>query len=421
MKEKFSILPMKALAAFGLVLGLAPVHILLGRNFLPDDTILWYFLPACTLMWGMIGFLFSGIWRMFFQILGGLLLTAWGIWKLLPMGWTALFPLLPCWVVLLMLPPAWSRPTWQEWPVGLWTTGIFLHLFGHFLSGRPNFSGTAGALGVVSALYAFLMLMTLNRLGLREGMHGAQKAPVLMRRRNAALVIGLFVPALIAACWGPLGALLDRAWNALKMFLAIVVAWLMGLFSKKEEITPDAMPARDGGGMFPLAEDVEPSWLAQILEKVFYVLAAVILVIVLYFAARILYKKLKILFQKILARLRRYASASSEDYVDELESTLNLDEKSKAWRDKLQKAFIRHPKPIPWNDLDGRGRIRRLYQQFLQKKPDLSPMTAREALKQEKWMPADRAAAFAELYERARYSDHEITVQEAEQMKKSMK
>ena len=88
--------------------------------------------------------------------------------------------------------------------------------------------------------------------------------------------------------------------------------------------------------------------------------------------------------------------------------------------DRLQKAVVR-PRQTKWEDLDGRGRIRRLYQQFLRRKPEEKNKTAREALKADKRLSGTQISSFTQLYEKARYSDHDISTQEADQLKSNIK
>lgn len=419
MKETLRILPMKALAALCLLLGLAPVWLLAGRYCLPEDRLLWYLPPCLSALWGTMSCLFSGKKRVAFMALGIALLVAFGLVYLLPGGGLRLLPLLPCLLMLLLLPPAMGRLIWEEWPIGSWATGVFLHLIGQFLAGRPEWTGTAVPLSVAFGLYGLLLLLTLNRQGLREGMHGAQKAPALLRRRNLALIIGLYVPALLVACWGTLGKWLDQVWETIKQGIAEVVAWFLGLFTQEQTAMQEQSQGEGGMGLIPGAENAEPSLFAQIMEKVFLVLAFALLAAATVFVCIYLFKGLRRLWKRIWTWLRRYAAAAGEDYVDEAESTLNLEEKAQALRGRLQKALVRPERKTPWQELDGRGRVRRLYQQFLRKTPRAHSLTAREALGRE--MPSTQAAAFIELYERARYSDHDVSPQEADSLRQRMK
>ena len=419
MKERLRILPMKILAAFSLLMGLFPAFILPGQYLMPNDPAIWYALPGIAFCFGILGYLFPGKLRMVFPILGGALLTAWMVSRLAAETWNQAFLLIPCWILLLFLPPAWGRPTWEEWHAGVWITGVVIHLIGQFLTGRGLISGPSAPLQISFALYTFLLVLTLNRRGLREGMHGAQKAPAALRHRNQWLITVLFILALLAAFWETLGIWVDRVWKAIVHAVGIAVNWLMQLLPVQ-----DTAGGGGGGGMGMLgglAEDAEPSAFALFMEKVAYVLVVLILLAGLYFVIRILYKKLKILWKKLLERFRRYAASSGEDYVDEAESTLNLDEKAKVLKDRLQRVFSAQSRQPKWEELDGRGRVRRLYQQYLRRRPDQKALTVREAMRREKSVSPEGAQEFTELYEQARYSDHSISAQEADRLRGQIK
>ena len=170
-----------------------------------------------------------------------------------------------------------------------------------------------------------------------------------------------------------------------------------------------------------LGDGEEPSLFAVIMEKVFMVLAFLLMIALLALAVRVLYKALKRAVKRILERLKRYASSAGEDYVDEAESTLNWDEKTQSIREKLKEALEKQVRPPKWEELDGRGRVRRLYGQFLRRKPEAKNKTAREAIQQDKWFSPAQADAFTQLYETARYSDHEIAVRDADQLRSTIK
>ena len=420
MKEKTKLLLMKALAALCLVLCFFPVFLLLGRSQLPEYPAVWYLLPAGVFLWGSLCYLLPGKGRMAGALLGCVLAGIGGALLLFPIRWQALFLILPCWFILILLPPAWARPVWEEWHPAFWVTGVILYLISQFLATRPQFSGLETPLAAGFCLQAFLLILTLNRHGLRDGMQGAQKAPAALRRRNQALIIAVFIPALLAAFWGPLGKLLDAVWNGIKYCIGQVIWWLMRLFPTTES-TSGGMGGGGGGDLMGLPPAEEPSAFAQLMEKVFLVLALLLCAVLVGFALRFLGKWFHKLWKKLMDRLRRYAAAAGEDYTDEAESTLNLDEKAKAIREKIQHILPRTSRLPAWEELDGRARVRRLYQQYLRRKPAARSLTAREALSREKDLPQDQATAFTRFYERARYSDHEVSTQDADQLRRQIK
>lgn len=420
MNKRLKLLPMKALSALSLALCFAPVAVLLGRSVLPDCSLMWYLPLFFALLWGVFGYMLPQRARLPFALVGCSLLTAGCAALLHSLPWQALLLLVPCWVFLLLLPPAYARPIWDEWPLGLWVAGAIFHLTGVLLSSREAFSGTAAPLSAACAAFAFLLLLTINRHNLFASMHGSQKAPASLRRRNLALVVVVFALALLAACWQTLsvwlGGIVHAVWEAVKQG----IAWLLSLFYREQEAAHGPM----GGGSMDFSafgEAAEPSAFAQFMEKVMMVIAAILLIILAFFVCRFLFRRLRSLLHRLLAFLRRYADSSAVDYVDEAESTLHLDEKVQSFKDQIKQRLTRAKRPAPWQELDGRGRVRRLYQQYLRRHPDVQGLTAREALHQADELSTEKADAFTVLYNQARYSDHPITAQEADQLRERLK
>ena len=74
----------------------------------------------------------------------------------------------------------------------------------------------------------------------------------------------------------------------------------------------------------------------------------------------------------------------------------------------------------PWETLDGGARVRRLYRRYARVQNASAGETAREALAQPSALGASTAAAFADLYDQARYSDHPIPESRADSLRQSL-
>lgn len=421
MKERLKIFPMKVLAAFSLLTCFSSLIFLLGRGFLPDHAALWYLFPGVSWLWGVASYLFPGKGRAVFSGIGIALALLAGWLFIVPISFSGVLLLAPCIALLVMIPLGWGRPIWGEWHIGVWIMGVLMHLIAFALGRRPDFSGISGPLSICFALNAFLLVLTMNRQSLRDGMHGKEKAPPALRSRNRVLVIALFIPALLASTWGLLGKWLDQLWDWLLLGVGYLIHLFLSLFDRGQETTPGGEGASEADMLMGLGEASEPSALAKLLEKIFVVIAAVAIVVLLVVAGIILYRKIKTLIRYLMEKLRKYAQAAGEDYVDEAESTLNLDEKAQAFKDKLQKMFAKGPKEPAWSELSGRERARRLYRQFIHLHPKWRGMTAREAIDSDDTRKESTRKRFAELYERARYSDHPVTETEADAMREQLK
>lgn len=418
MKERLRVLPMKMLAAYCLIMGGIPSSILLGRLFVSDRPVLWLLLPFAAWLWAMVGYLLPSKARLPFSLLGCAVLAAWGILFQWPVDPRGLLILLPCIAALLLLPPAWGRPVWDEWPPGAWMSGIILHLVGQIVSGWPTFEGVLPWLLPCFAVYTFLYVLCLNRHGLADGMHGTGKAPAAIRRRNLVLSAVFFLIALSASCWHQLAVWTGIAWDFIRDAIVAIVAFLMNLLPGQSMGAGGS--GGDMGGLLGGLEEGEPSALALFMEKVFKVLALILLLIILALAARALYKGIKRLWKRFIDYLRRYAADSVEDYIDETESTVNWDERTQTIRDQVMSVF-RREKPERWENLNGRDRVRYLYRQFLRRRPEAKNKTAREALAAEKAYSQTQAKAFTEMYEQARYSDRDISEGDADALRKTIK
>ena len=410
--------PMKALAALSLACGLFPMPVLLGRGLFPENALLWWLPFALAYLWGVGGYLLPKKARLPWTA-AGCILSVGLIWYFLAAhDIKNLLSALPCAALLILLPPAWARPTWEEWPPGWWFAGAILHLAGQAFASRPAFSGTQALLMGVFLVYAFLTLMYLNRNGIRDGMHGAEKAPAPLRRRNTALVTGVFLIAAALSAWGALAKGLGIAWYYIRLGIAYAVSFLMRLL-------PAATPSSGGQGMggmdfSGLEEASEPNAFALLMEKVFQVLAVLLIAALVFLALRIIIRNVRLLWKRIIARLRLYAASANEDYVDEAESTLNWDEKTQSIQDWVKDAVRKTRKQPKWEELDGRARVRRLYQQYIRRRPEAQGHTVREALVQDARLSPTVVRSFTDLYERARYSDHDVSTQEADRMRKEL-
>ena len=146
----------------------------------------------------------------------------------------------------------------------------------------------------------------------------------------------------------------------------------------------------------------EASLFARILEQIFVVISVVLLVVAALLALRFLWRKLKQLLRYLYGQLRHYASTASEDYVDEVEDTREQGEKhySLAQRIMRRRNAQKNLKTLP-----PREQIRMRYSILRGKHPEWEQSsTARENLSE----------SSAQLYEKARYSSHEITLQDSE-------
>ena len=116
MKNKLAVIGQKSLAALTLLFGFAPFFLLAGVYCAPQEPLLWGLLPACACALGIVSFCVKKKARLLVTGVGGAFLLGLGGWALRgawPLG--LVLPAL-CVPLLLMLPPAYGRTAWEEWP-----------------------------------------------------------------------------------------------------------------------------------------------------------------------------------------------------------------------------------------------------------------------------------------------------------------
>lgn len=406
----------KSLIALTLLLGLAPVFLLLGIGILPDLRHLWYGFPCAAYLLGAISYLIKGRWRMVWTALSALMLIALGFVFLLPTkNVYAFFLPLAALGYFLVLVPAYRRPLGGEWSFGVWAACLGAHLIANIVAvNAPALAKAQAPLNVAFALYALSGLLLMNYVSLSGGMGDASRPPRAIRRRNMLATALIYIVALCAALWDVLFQALQTAVGFIKRVISDLIDFLMRLYPQSET------PGVSGGGGMDIAgmlgEEVpEPSAFSILMEKiligVFTVLAAAGLLIGLYF----LFKKLRKALRALLARLRKYMSAVGETYTDQAESIFSLEQWAESARERIGKAFRRRERPTPWKQLDGRARVRRLYGEYIKRRPAAPSDTAREALIRDEHLEA--AEDFAALYDRARYSTHDVAPDEADALR----
>ena len=163
--------------------------------------------------------------------------------------------------------------------------------------------------------------------------------------------------------------------------------------------------------MMPLPEESQPTspvWL--FLEKILKIVCAVLIALVLLGLIYLLGKALLRGVKALSARLRAYMNAVSAGYNDQVESLLDWGEIRRSVQQRREKKKKTQEERIPWERLSPRQQVRRSYQAYLRRHPDIpDSRTARQAL-------ADPRQA--DIYEVARYSTHDITPQQAQDFRK---
>ena len=296
----------------------------------------------------------------------------------------------------------WSRE--QELPPHWIYAGIVLQLIARLLlhansnTNQYDFTGMEPWITLAFLTFAVLGMFSMNRATLQFISSGPQKASFSMRYKNTLMILAVFALALVISQFQ---AIVDGV-----VYLIKGVVWLLGLlfslFDKKiDGLYHEAEPTESKPLMEPPLEGGEASQLALFLEEVvmslIWVVTLALAAVALFLAVRGIIRKIR----KLLQSAGRYISSISLEYEDEITDTREMeDHATRAWG--LRKK--RTPSPDE-PGLTPVQQIRRIYLRLQTGRKGWSEAsTARENL------PPEAAG----IYERARYSDHPVTQQDAE-------
>lgn len=396
--------------ALSLALGVSPLILLLTH--LPEMSAAYAYIPLAGLTLGLAGALLPSRVRLLCAMLGAAASLALGALAMLSTGLIACIGLgivgAACALVL---------PTFRNG--GLPSTFSMVLAVLHAL--MPLGARLAGAasppLFPFACAYLIVFLINTNSQSLRAQCSSHQQRPAQsMRLGNTVLTVVLFALCLLVSQFGALREAFETlAQDIVVLILRIIAA----LVPDQAEVS-----GGEGGGVggselggLPAGETAA-IWI--MLERVGFVIAIIAIIALVVWLATRIYKLAKIVARYIREIMGRYAQSLKADYVDQTEDLSGWGEIGKTLQDKAS-GWAARLKPIHWESLDNRERIRAAYTAVLrrEKKPDAS-RTARETLLSGANTGKCDAQALCDSYERARYSEHPITDAEAENARRAL-
>lgn len=399
-----------------LAAGAVPIPLLICANKAPEYVGLLIRLLLSYVLMTEVLILIRGKLRLVLGIIGAAALAVLGT-RELPIREEAVLLMMPLLAVGLLLGSlqigGWEKD--REINPALYVVGVFGHAVAQLLvnverqANSELYEPFTGLLTTCFLIFLGLMLLALNRFSLSESVNHRQAVPGAMRRKNTVLTAAFFLLIVLLSSLPAVIRAIQTAWAWLMGMLNRLIAWLVSLLPVPEDVAG----GHDGGGMDlgGLGEAAGPNRFAEIMEKIMIVVAVAALAVALVFLLRAAWKKLKVLAAWLIKRLNEYAAAATEDYVDEVSDT--REDGDKVWL--LGKRLGRRAKamkPVDESALSPGERIRYRYLQLWLKHPEWKPEnTARENLE----------AQSAQLYERARYSSHEISREQAEEFAQKAK
>ena len=252
-------------------------------------------------------------------------------------------------------------------------------------------------------IMAILIILSLNRNALNAITKKRPQMAVMIRKKNVFLVVVLFGIAIVFS-------LVPSMAGGMIGFFAWLLRTYTAIFHTDSELPPETtVPEMKPGQQVPdFGIELNVGLHTDILNVVFMVVAAVVLVVaipvLLYFIGKNVYSTVKKLWKKLITDVAN----NLDDYEDEVTDTRNsvIDDRAENTRAK-RRSFL-------YNDrgMGAQERVRYRYKYLLGRHPEWQKgSTARENLPEET----------AVIYERARYSPHPISAEEAERFKTETK
>lgn len=393
-----------------LALAFFPVGWLFVKT-LPDAMKYAYLFPTAYVLLAWCCLLIPGKRRILAGVLGAAALAGLGASALTHSVILLLFPALYIFLLFMTLPIGGWEPQ-KELNLAWQVIGLLTHLLLQLLIdgsrrlGEDVYGAAATPVLVSFLLFSVLTVLAFNRTSLESASMSRRTVPLVMRRANRVIVIGLLALGVLIAAVPAIGGALAQVWDWIVQLLLIIGAFLSAIMPQNKQGSGGPGPAPEDESM-SLGPANEPSALAVFLEKMMGVFALVVLIALLLWFLWAVGKKLIQLGRYLWSRWGQYSAMAGEDYEDEITSTRDeFDVEREGLLSRLRRIV-----PEDEKDSTPGERIRSRYKRLKRRRDWSNASTARETL------PESAAA----LYERVRYGGESLTEQDAEAFRESTK
>lgn len=278
----------------------------------------------------------------------------------------------------------------------------------------------AGALAflVVSALF-------LNNLSLLSGLATRRNAnpPKSLERGNRLLTVILIAVGACVIFWSNLKNAVSTAAGWLTGKIIIFVLWLMSLFGNNSS-SVGGESSGDAGDMGAMFSDGAESQFWKAMEKLAVVCAIIIGIVIVIFIMRYLFRALRKLWRRLMAYMQEFAKNAGDDYTDEMTDLLDLEELRQKTGERIKKALEKITKrEKKWDSMDARERVRYCVRMMYRRAGNTEKMKALTITESADLLTHDGVTntELIDIYDKARYSDKEIGMSEAEALRKTVK
>lgn len=376
-----------------------PLPLLLYAAVSPALLIFAWVMPLAFLALALLAFKIPGKFRLLYGIGSCIVLVGLGVAMMMLSGshWVTLaVPVLYAVVLMASLPVAGWNAGKEIPPVWFYTgailhVGVFVFKFIYTAYNYVSFDAIDPGLLISFFVMIILFMMSLTRINLNASANGRQKPSAFMWQKNMTLTAVFFGLAVLIS-------MIPAIYETLDAFFS----WFSDLiqrFFDSIEIEQVINDMGNGSAMSGEAGESQPeSLLTKILNFLFLLCGyALLIAMVLPWLVQ-LFKVIRRSLRKLLSSASSYINDASGDYEDEVTDLRGIVAKAKGPR--FSSAEERSLPP--------QERIRYRYRRLKARHPEWeSGSTARENLPE----------LASPLYEKARYSTHPITEEDADNFK----
>lgn len=381
-----------------MVLAANPIPLLIYVTLAPALLPFFWAIPLVCMLLMVLAFKIPGKFRMAYGVAGCVVIAAVGIafFMVDSTVLTLLVPVAYCVLLMLSLPVAgWEAE--KELPLAWYWTGLGIHAgvfaFKFFMKAVHGFDWDSIDPWMLVSFFgmAIFAVLSLTRSNLNNSANGRQKPTAFMWQKNIGLTLGFFALAMVIALIPSVYQVLEALFDWIGELITNIVKNM-----KIDDFRPDDGP---GGEVQPPLEQSAPmTWVDMLvqflLNLLFYAFTYGMMAFILIWSVPKVIRGIKRLIEKLLSGTSSYLHSASEDYEDEVTDLRDSVVKQK--RVRLSSSEERSLPPAE--------RIRYRYRRLLSKHPNWTgASTARENL-------PEKAAPY---YEKARYSTHPITEEDA--------
>ncbi|WP_163539828.1 hypothetical protein [Gracilibacillus sp. YIM 98692] len=292
----------------------------------------------------------------------------------------------------------------------LWSVSVPMYIVGYIV--YVNIDSLAPYredLSLIGFVFLVAMFFMTNQQHLQKESLTKQKNKGISREMKRVNFVFVVITLVISFAITHFQVVQSALYNGTRSFLQTIIG-LIGSGDGEAPINEQPSNANFAPNL-PGQEVKEPSALAAFMEKVFYVIAFLLIIVAVLLLFAILFKKGRHFIQKAWALFLRWMKMAgtgqgthtkSEDYLDEKESLFNWQDWKERSQERMKQAVNKFRRKPKFEELSDQAKVRYLYKTI-----------ARHLKKQEKWKPSmtareviDQSTLKEQLQDLKRWYEH---------------